>query len=79
MKTIRKKILTEYFQDILKGNKKFELIRDEDNLEVGDTVILSEWNGISFTGQSIEVEISYIIRNKEEYGLKPGYCVFSWK
>lgn len=50
MKTVNKKILPEYFSEVLKGTKTFELRKDEDEIQVGDIIVLNEWNG-DFTGE----------------------------
>lgn len=42
MSIIRKKILPEYFEAVQENRKKFELRKDEDNIQVGDELILEE-------------------------------------
>lgn len=75
MKTIEKKILPEYFNEILKGNKAFELRKDEDNIQVGDHIVLNEFDGSEFTGRSITTTVSYVLRDVPQYGLMEGYCI----
>lgn len=74
-KTITKKILPEYFEAVRNYSKTFELRKDEDNFEVGDTIRLAEWNGREFTGNVVVRVITYILRDCPEYGLMPGYCI----
>lgn len=76
-KVIQKKILPEYFEAVYKGNKSFELRKDDSNYEVGDWILLEEWDGREYTGRSLECRIKYILRNVPEYGLKKGYCILS--
>ena len=78
MREIKKKILPEYFEAVVHDKKKFEVRKDEDNLQIGDVVVLAEWNGNEFTGQTVKREIKYILRNVPEYGLMPGYVIFGW-
>ena len=42
MKQIRKKILPQYFKDVCSEDKRFELRKDEDDVQVGDELILEE-------------------------------------
>lgn len=75
---IRKKILTEYFNEVVHGNKNFEIRKDTDNISVGDILVLMEWDGNGLTGQSVKHKVKYVLRNKPEYGLMPGYVVIGW-
>ena len=54
--TVHKKILPEYFDLVKKGIKKFELRKDEDDIQVNDFLVLDEWNGKEYTGR-------YVIQN----------------
>ena len=53
MKKVKKKILPQYFRDIMMGIKPFELRKDEDNIQPGDTLDLLEWDGKDYTGRSV--------------------------
>lgn len=77
MKTVRKKILPEYFNAVQEYRKNFELRKDEDNIQVGDELILEEWNG-EYTGNYTWRKVTYVLRNVPEYGLKDGYCIIGW-
>ena len=77
MSIIRKKILPEYFEAVQENRKKFELRKDEDNIQVGDELILEEWNG-EYTGNYTWRKVTYVLRNVPEYGLKDGYCIIGW-
>lgn len=80
IKTVSKKILPEYFDDVLEGRKLFELRKDEDDIQVGDFLILNEWDGYKYTGRSLKFTVIYVLRNVPEYGLKDGYCIIGfWK
>lgn len=77
MKTVRKKILPKYFNAVQEYRKNFELRKDEDNIQVGDELILEEWNG-EYTGNYTWRKVTYVLRNVPEYGLKDGYCIIGW-
>lgn len=77
------KILPEYFQAVLWGEKTFEIRKNDRDFQRGDTVCLMEYDGLynTFTGRQQLIEITYVLNgdeNTEKYGLKKGYCVFSF-
>lgn len=79
MKQIRKKILPQYFKEVCAENKRFELRKDEDDVQVGDELILEEWepdNG--YTGEIALRSVTYVLRNVPEYGLMDGYCIIGF-
>ncbi len=75
MKNIKKKILPEYFKDVVSGAKTFELRKDEDDIQVGDTLDLLEWAKEKYTGRNIRCKVTYVLRNCPEYGLMNGFCI----
>ena len=77
-KTISKKILPEYFKAVEDGTKTFEIRKDEDGFVVGDYINLREWNGKEYTGFQTRRRITYILRDAEQYGLMPGFCILGF-
>ena len=47
------KIYKKYFNAILDGRKKFEIRRNDRGFQVGDNVILREWDNIKYSGRTI--------------------------
>lgn len=76
-RVVRKKILPEYFEKVIKGEKNFELRKDEDGIKTGDVIVLEEWNG-EYTGRAEKRIVTYTLRNVPEYGLKDGYVIIGW-
>lgn len=76
-KCIEKKILPEYFRFVRRREKTFELRKDDSDYQVGDIIVLREWDGTKYTGCRITREITYVLRNCEEYGLRNGYCILA--
>lgn len=73
------KILPEYFEQVMAGNKWFELRKDDRDYKVGDYIILREWDGSDYTGRNLQgISIRYILRNVPEYGLMDGYCILGF-
>lgn len=76
--TIHKKILPQYFDDVLNGIKNFEIRKDEDGAEPGNGLYLEEYGGTGYTGRKVLKRITYVLRNVPEYGLMEGYCIIGW-
>lgn len=76
--TVHKKILPEYFDLVKKGIKKFELRKDEDDIQVNDFLVLDEWNGKEYTGRYVAEQVVYVLRNAPQYGLMEGYCIIGF-
>lgn len=77
MKTVKKKILPEYFKAVRARERNFEIRIDEDDIRVGDLLILQEWDGF-YTGNSVRRYVKYVLRDAAELGLMPGYCIIGW-
>lgn len=75
-KIVEKKILPGYFGAIMRDKKKFEIRKDD--LQIGDTVVLREWDGEKYIGRKVGRNIEYVLRNVPEYGLMFGYVIFGW-
>lgn len=80
MKRIEKKILPEYFKDVCFWKKCFELRKDEDDIQVGDELVLKEWDAEKglYTGNDVLRIVRYVLRNAPEYGLMDRYCIIGW-
>lgn len=84
MKIVKKKILPKYFMEVKNGNKLFEIRKDEDDIQVGDKLVLNEYDADDkfmphYTGESIFADVTYVLRNVPKYGLKDGYCIIGIK
>jgi len=67
MRIIEKKILPEYFEDVLSGKKTFELRLADFECKPGDILVLKEWDQEKgqYTGREISRKISYVLRTKD--------------
>ena len=77
MKVHNLKIKPQYFWDIVCDIKTFEVRKNDRNFEVGDIITLRKFENDKFTGKSINVEIIYILNDKEY--CKEGYVVLGFK
>ncbi len=75
------KILPKYFEAVKSGLKPFEIRRIDREFAVGDMLILREWNpdSQSYTGNFCCREVTYILRDAEQFGLSPEYCILGIK
>lgn len=69
------KIAPEYFQAVEAGIKPFEIRFNDRNYRIGDSLVLREWNGHSYTGKVVYREITYIT----DYAQQEGYIVMGIK
>ena len=90
MKTVEKKIWSEYFDAVAKGDKNFELRLADWEIEIGDTLILKDWNHEKkeYTGREITRTVTYLIKTKgaENWGMwskedieKYGFQIIGFK
>ena len=66
------KILPQYFVAVAAGRKTFEIRKNDRDFQVGDEVVLKEWDN-EYTGQEVEAVILFVT----DYEQKEGYVVFS--
>lgn len=66
----------KYFWDVVRGEKEFEVRKDDRNFAVGDTIQLQEWSPeiAQFTGSHCNAEVVYKL-NGGQFGIADGYCV----
>ena len=78
-KKIEKKILPEYFRYVRRREKTFELRVDDADYQVGDFLVLREWDDEKqdYTGSRVTREITYILRDAPQFGLKEGFCILA--
>lgn len=70
----------EYYQEVLSGNKKAELRKDDRPFMVGDLLVLKEYDPKStlYTGRNIIVKITHILHGGQ-FVLEEGYVMMSFK
>lgn len=73
------KIDSEFFDAVSSGLKPWELRKDDRDFSEGDILVLEETDNGDFTGRKHTVEVTFILRNAERYGLRPGYVCMSVK
>ena len=76
-KTHELKIYPKYFKAILDGKKTFEIRKDDRDFQVGDSIVLKEWDNIKYSGREIQAIIKYML-DDAFIGLAEGYAAFSF-
>ena len=81
MQTHHLKTWPTFFDAIMRGEKLFEVRKDDRGFEVGDLLVLEEYDPQTktFSGRSMTHGVSYIMRATadEIFGLKAGYVIMS--
>lgn len=70
------KILPEYFEAVISGDKTFEIRKNDRNFKIGDTLNLEEWDGNNYTGRNQTRRISYILEDNRY--LLNGYVALAF-
>lgn len=67
----------EYFEAALRGEKTFEVRKDDRNFQTGDYLALNEHSREeeTYTGRSLLVEVVYVLKDPEY--CKEGYATMS--
>jgi len=72
------KIAPVWFAAVVTGAKTAEVRRDDRGYEVGDTLILHEWDGTGETGRTCRVLVTHVLRSDDvPHLLPPGVAVLS--
>ena len=69
------KIAPNYFEKVVSKEKSFEVRYNDRDFKIGDILKLMEYVDGSYTGQSIYVKVTYILREFE--GLQPNFVALS--
>lgn len=84
MRTHKLKTHPSYFDKVWKCLKGFEVRKDDRDFDVGDRLILEEWDpgkdavidDWKYTGRAIECLVKYKLPGGQ-FGIEAGYCVLS--
>jgi len=68
----------EYFHEIFMGHKTFEIRENDRNFNVGDTLILKEYNPVkkSYTGREMARKVTYLMKGGK-FGLQEGFVIMA--
>lgn len=75
------KILPEYFEQVIKGYKPFEVRKDDRDYKLWDCLVLREYENGEYTGNYTSKTITYILgreENEKQY-VAEGYVILGIK
>ena len=77
------KIWPRYYKDVLSGAKTFEYRKDDRDppYRLGDLLVLQEWSPEEqgYSGESVTVTVTYIVRGDIDGIVPPGFCIMGIK
>lgn len=87
MKRIEKKAWPKLFEEVIKGNKTFDMRIADFKIKDGDILVLREWDPKTkkYTGRKIEKKVTFVFKTKnqkfwsKEDIEKYGYQVIGFK
>jgi hypothetical protein len=67
MRRIEKKTVPDLFEKVLNGEKNFDLRIAEFECEVGDVLVLREWDAEmkEYTGRQLEKTVTFVMKTKD--------------
>lgn len=80
MKLHTLKIKYKYFEQVLRGNKRFELRYNDRDFQINDLIHFVDDHGKEYDYFDTNLfKITYVLKGKdaEQYGLQEGYCILS--
>lgn len=88
MRKIEKKAWPELFEKVARGEKTFDLRLDDFRCNVGDILVLREWDPKNkiYTGRTLEKKVTFVLKSKdilkfwtEEEIARQGFQVIAFK
>lgn len=75
------KCIDPYFDQVCEGKKKFEYRKDDRGYEVGDILVLRQWDRVlkEYSGWACKVRVTHILRPEPRLPvhLPQGFCIMS--
>ena len=71
----------EFFERAWRGEKPFELRKNDRDYQQGDRITLQEWdpNRGEYTGRWLDGTITFVAVGVQIFGLAEDFCAFAWK
>ena len=80
MKLHTLKIQPRFYSAVMKGDKTFELRKNDRDFLTFDLIHFVDVNGEDFINEPNNVyQITYVLKDVEEYGLDKTYCILGIK
>ncbi len=79
------KTVSQFWDAIYRGEKTFEVRKNDRGFQKGDTLILERWEHnqhgalvITWPRRLLSVKITYLLQGGQ-FGIEPAYCVLGFK
>jgi hypothetical protein len=71
----------KYFEAVYFGEKTFEVRKNDRNFQVGDVLVLREWDPETeeYSGRKMEVKVTYMMHGSEHTVIDDGYVIMGIK
>ena len=68
----------QFYRAVARGDKRFEVRKDDRAYQAGDVLVLQEYDPErrEFNGPSVRVRVTFVLRGGE-FGIEPGFVVMS--
>jgi hypothetical protein len=70
------KTIPPYFDEVLSRRKKFEVRKNDRDFQVNDYLVLREYDGGKYTGNSVGAYVTDVLHGPA-FGIEEGYVVMS--
>ena len=68
------KVLEQFMLAIIDGTKTFEVRLNDRDYQIGDWLLLKEWDGRTYSGIERMRSVIYVLQGGQ-FGIQDGYCV----
>ena len=72
------KTITGFYDSVDKGEKNFEVRKNDRPFMVGDDLLLQQWNGEEYSGKELKRRIIYKL-DGGQFGIEKGFVVLGIK
>ena len=74
------KVWSEFMDDLINGNKTFEIRLNDRNFQVGDTLLLQEYDNENkvYLSRSLIVKVTYMLNDSKFDAIKKGFVVMGF-
>lgn len=73
------KIFPQYFEEVVNGNKRAEVRRNDREFKVGEEWLLREFKKGKYTSRRQSIIITHILTHEDFEGVAEGFVVFSFR
>ncbi len=69
------KVWPSYFEKIVRGEKPFELRKNDRDFQEGELLCLWEFGDGEYSDRAVLANVTYVLKDCPQFGLMDGYCI----